>query len=132
MRIITLRGDSNKGKTTTLNIVYNTLLNNGGISRNKQKLGGDPNDFFDLVTYNNQKIYFFTMGDYSKYLIDAIRDSNSKGYDIFICACNSRFTTPFKEMMKYSHHIIEKTLAQGESERKIANQKDADEILHLI
>jgi nucleoside-triphosphatase THEP1 len=42
MKIIALTGDSSVGKTTTLNIVYDTLLNNGGVSTNKQRLGGDP------------------------------------------------------------------------------------------
>ncbi|MDP4239772.1 MAG: hypothetical protein Q8904_09935 [Bacteroidota bacterium] len=132
MRIITLKGDSDKGKTTTLNIVYNTLLNNGGKSTNKQKLGGDPNDFFDLVIYNNQKIYFFTMGDYSGYLIDSIRDCNSKGYDLLICACNSRFVRPFQEMNNYLHNIIDKTVVNSSSLELAANNADATTIINLI
>ena len=72
------------------------------------------------------------MGDYANCIIQAIKSYDVQNVDIFICACNSQFVNPFKTMRRYSHHIIEKTVAQGESERKIANQKDADEILQLI
>ncbi len=37
MRIIVLQGMPNKGKTRTLNLVYNLLVpNNGGVSTNHQ------------------------------------------------------------------------------------------------
>lgn len=132
MRIIALTGTSDCGKTTTLNLVYLNVLAHGGISTNKRPLGGDPNDFSDIVLYNNQKIAFFTMGDYSGYVVNAIRDNNNRGVDLLICACNSRFVRPFTEMAKYPHNILNKTLASPTSDELTSNTNDANLIFGLI
>jgi hypothetical protein len=132
MKIIALTGDSNVGKTTTLNIVYNTILNNGGISTNKQRLGGGVNDFLDIVLYNNQRIVFFTMGDYSVHLIDAIKKYDAQGLDVMICACNNRFVKPPRLIVQYPHHIVPKTVTQTDSMKPIVNNADAQTIFNLI
>ncbi len=132
MRIIALTGTSNCGKTTTLNMVYLNVLSLGGISTNKRPLGGDPNDFSDIVLYNNQKIVFFTMGDYSVYVVNAIRDNNNRGVGLLICACNSKFVRPFTEMAKYAHNILNKTVASPTSDELTSNTNDANLIFGLI
>lgn len=132
MRIIALTGRSNCGKTTTLNMVYLEVLTHGGISTDKRTLGGDPNDFSDIVLYNNQRIAFFTMGDYSGYVVNAISDNNNRGVDLLICACNSRFVRPFAEITKYPHHILNKTVASPTSDELNSNTHDANLIFGLI
>jgi len=132
MKIIALTGTSDCGKTTTLNMVYLNVLSLDGISTNKRPLVGDLNDFSDIVLYNNQKIAFFTMGDYSVYVVNAIRDYNNQGVDLLICACNSWFVRPFTEMAKYPHNILNKTVASPSSDELTSNTNDAISIFGLI
>ena len=89
MKIIVLQGIPNVGKTSTLNLVWDTLTNNGGTSTNRQLLGGDPNDFSDVVILNNQMIGFFTMGDYSNDLSNAVYDYSAQGCNLLICALST-------------------------------------------
>jgi len=64
MKIIVPQGMPNTDKTKTLNLVYSLLVpNGGGNSTNRQPLGGDRNDFSDIILKGNQRIAFFTMGD---------------------------------------------------------------------
>lgn len=87
MRIIVLEGPSNKGKTTTIGLVYEIILHHGGNPTVKQQLGNDPKDFKDIVTnYMNKKIGFFSMGDYSNELADAINYYAEENCDLLICA----------------------------------------------
>lgn len=132
MRIILLRGPSSCGKTTTLNIVYTLTLDAGGTSTNRQPLGGDPLDFSDIVIYKDIRVAFFTMGDYSGYLVDAMRSYNTHGLDLLICACNDKFVRPFLEIEKYSNNIINKTVAPNIESELAVNTTDANMIFRLF
>jgi len=94
MKIIMLLGPSNCGKTTTLNLVYDDLKSQGGVSTCKQQEGGNPNDFSDIIKLNGKLIAILTMGDYAYRIIDCIQDFELKNCDIFITACNDRFVKP--------------------------------------
>jgi hypothetical protein len=86
MRIIVLQGLPNRGKTTTLNSVWNLLCPNGQNSTNRQPLGGDRNDFTDIVIRGEQRIGFYTAGDNSTLLARAIMDHGSNQLcDVFVC-----------------------------------------------
>ena len=90
MEIIALEGLSNTGKTTTIGLLYQMLLNNGGIPTNKQQLGRDPNDFSDIViNYKNLKIAIFTMGDNSNAISQAIVNYNNLNCDFFVCSLST-------------------------------------------
>ncbi|MTK53450.1 hypothetical protein [Paludibacter sp.] len=131
MKIIMLSGPSDSGKTSTLNLVYNALLSNGGVSLSKHKLGGDPNDFYDIVTYQGQRIAFYTMGDYARCLIDAMKNYSTSA-DVLICACNNHFVLPYKSIRHYPHQIVQKTVANSKSLHNSVNQSDANLIISLI
>ena len=134
MNIIALIGPSSCGKTTSLNIVYNILLSNGGISNNRQSLGGDPNDFSDILTWQGRQIAFFTMGDYARPVVNATRDYYNLNCDCLICACNDRFATPIYEFQSvlYNYNPILKTKEYNRSLRGIADQQAAQTIYNLI
>jgi hypothetical protein len=91
MRVIVLQGMPNTGKTRTLNLVYEMLVPNGGGVSTNRKVIGNPveNDFSDIVIRGNQRIAFFTMGDYSTFLANAIYDYDQQGCDVLICALST-------------------------------------------
>ena len=132
MRVIMLTGSNRCGKSSTLNIVHQLLLANNGISTNKQPLGGNKKDFTDIVTYQNNRVAFFTMGDYSTFLIIAMTNYRNQEIDVLVCACNNKFVKPYKEIEKYPHHLLTKTLASAAISQQAANMADADKIVALI
>ncbi len=92
MRIIVLQGMPNTGKTRTLNLVYDMLVpNGGGVSTNRQPLGGDPRDFSDIVIRGTQRIAFYSMGDYSTYLANAIYDYDRQGCDVLVSPTTPKY-----------------------------------------
>jgi ABC-type dipeptide/oligopeptide/nickel transport system ATPase component len=134
MKIIALVGPSDCGKTETLNYVYNTILANGGLTSNKTQLGGQQNDFSDIVTYKGMQLAFFTMGDYSNPLVTATRNYYSLNCDVLICACNNRFARPFYEFNNpiYNYHQINKVPQPNSSLQQNENINDAQTIFNLI
>ena len=94
--------------------------------------GGNKKDFTDIVSYQNQRIAFFTMGDYATHLITAMTNYCNQGIDVLVCACNNKFVKPYKEIEKYPHHVLTKTLASATISQQAANMADADKIVALI
>lgn len=135
MRIIVLQGMPNTGKTRTLNLVYDMLVpNGGGVSTNLQPLGGDPRDFSDIVIRGNQRIVFFTMGDYSTYLANAIYDYDRQGCDVLICtlSINTAKVRANNALNQYNTTRINKTIAPNATAELATNSADAQTIFNLI
>lgn len=136
MKIVALSGDSGKGKTTTLNLVYDILKQFQGtvITQGKVQLGKNPKDFETILTLsNNVTVAFFTMGDYSGELITAIEKYNSQSIDILIVAVNNRFTKPITKIGTYPQSkIIPKSLYSPSLPEELANLKDCIEIISFI
>lgn len=133
MRIIAVTGNSSIGKTTTLNLVYDMLISRGGISTHKMVIGNpSQNDFSDIVIWKGKKIAFFTMGDYSKEIIIAIRHNASILSDELICACNTKFVRPFAEIAKHPNVLVPKIAQPNIALRTMDNQTMANHIFsHL-
>ena len=136
MKIIALSGKSGCGKSTTLNMVYKSVINTGGISTCKQALGNPSGiDFSDIVINNGLKVAFFTMGDYSGLLVNAIRDYNALGIEVLVCAYNIHFTNPLKAMQKIAipnPYILPKAPSSSVITEFVANDSDAKLIISLI
>lgn len=135
MRIIVLQGMPNTGKTITLNLVYDMLVpNGGGISTNRQTLGGDPRDFSDIVVRGTQRIAFFTMGDYSTYLANAIYDYDRQGCDVLVCALstNNAKVRANNALNQFNTTRINKTIAPNATADLATNTADAQTIFNLI
>ncbi len=124
----------NTGKTTTLNLVWNMLLNNSGVSSNRQTLGGDPNDFSDIVNRYKKLIAFYTMGDYSTYLANAVTYYNNLGCDVLVCALsvNNAKIRANNTINQFSNTRINKTLAINQVTEHHANSTDALTIFNLL
>lgn len=135
MEIIVLEGLSNTGKTTTIGLLYQILLNNGGTPTNKQQLGGDPNDFSDIViNYKNLKIAIFTMGDNSNAISQAIVNYNNLNCDFFVCSLSTG--TPKiranNRIYQYRNTRVYKTVASQSITENQANNNDANQLFSLI
>jgi tRNA uridine 5-carbamoylmethylation protein Kti12 len=127
MKIILFSGAPNTGKTTTLNLLYNKVTENGtrSILVAKSVLGNPKsNDFRCVVKYNNKKVGMFTMGDYFGSFIKAI--IAYANCDVLILAYNNIFKAKLDEEIKnnYTFHcVVPKT---------ISNETDCDTILSKI
>lgn len=134
MRIIVLQGPPNKGKTTTINLVWDMLRDIGGTSTNRQPYGGDPNDFIDTVLWNNLKIGILSMGDTSTYIANEIWNFNSQKCDVVICALstNNAKVRANKALNKFNATRINKTIAPNVTAELATNTADAQTIFNLI
>ncbi|QBO59585.1 hypothetical protein [Chryseobacterium salivictor] len=134
MRIIILQGMPNRGKTSTLGLVWSVLTINGGISTNRQPLGGDPNDFSDIVIINNQRVAFYTMGDYSNYLANAIHDYANQGCDVLVCALSidNAKVRANNAINQFNNTRRDKTIESVHLTEQQANDIDAQWILNLV
>lgn len=136
MRIIVLQGMPNKGKTRTLNLVYNLLVpNNGGVSTNRQVIGNPTqNDFSDIVIRDNQRIAFFTMGDYSTPLARAIFEFDQLDCDILVCALstNTPKVRANNALNQYNTTRLNKSVATNSTSELNANNADAQTIFNLL
>ncbi|MGG1921689.1 hypothetical protein AB1278_07755 [Chryseobacterium sp. NRRL B-14798] len=138
MRIIALKGKGNSGKSTTLNLVYDSLINIQGNRSTPKKILGNPvqRDFECIVTRINQTtIGFYTMGDYSKYTLQAINAFQLLNVDILILATNSKFKKPTRRINQFPNsHIIMKSIPNVKStvNMNAENQKDCNQILSLL
>jgi hypothetical protein len=135
MELIVLEGLSNTGKTTTIGLLYQKLLQNGGKSTNKQPLGGDENDFSDIiVNYKNLKIAIFTMGDYSTAISQAIVQYYNLGCDFFVCSLSigTLKIRASNRISQYPNTRIPKTLSSQGISKNEANNNDANQLFSLI
>jgi len=135
MKIIVLQGMPKTGKTTTLNLVYELLVpGGGGISTNRQPLGGDPHDFSDIILWNGNRIAIFTMGDFSTYLANAIYEYDRQNCSLVICALSTN--TPKiranNAINQFDSVRINKTIADDHISEHQANTTDAQTIFNLI
>ncbi|MDE5690663.1 MAG: hypothetical protein K2I13_00345 [Alistipes sp.] len=86
-KIIMLRGKDYSGKTTTLNLVYDELVNNRKAKVcSYVKLGWKGDDFACTLDYNNQKVAIFSMGDYVDDIRRAIDYYAHKSVDVLVIA----------------------------------------------
>lgn len=135
MELIILEGLSNTGKTTTIGLLHQILLQNVGISTNRQPLGGDPNDFSDIViNYRNLKIAIFTMGDNSTAISQAILNYDNLNCDFFVCSLSTG--TPKiranNRINQYQNTRIQKTISSQNITEIQANTNDANQLFSLI
>ena len=134
MRILVLTGISNSGKSTTLNLLYNMIIPNIGQSLNNRIILGDPiqNDFSETLSYHNEIVEFYTMGDYPQKLRIAIRNAAIRNTNVFICACSRLDNGLINELQKHRTAFISKTLTVVGTQQLVFNTADAQMIFNLI
>lgn len=89
MKIITIKGGKNSGKTTTIRNIYQkfTVMKNSKILK-YTPAGFDKTDFDAIVSVKN-KIVFRSYGDGISYVRTGLQYAKSKEADVFINAWNS-------------------------------------------
>ncbi|MUV04606.1 hypothetical protein GN157_12890 [Flavobacterium rakeshii] len=135
MEIIVLEGLPNKGKTETIGIVYDLVINAKGVSQGKSQIGKDPRDFEDIVTgYKSKKIAFYSAGDQSNFLANAVRKYAAAKCDLLICALslNGRKVNANKAINKYVNTRVPKTVESNPKLRTQVNNSDAQRIFTMI
>ncbi|MBQ9463467.1 MAG: hypothetical protein IJU68_07435 [Bacteroidales bacterium] len=96
MKVITLTGPSNSGKTTTLNRLYERLLKSGAtdILPPNVCIDSPSTDKEYYINWKGKKVGIVTMGDWSNVIIWYLGLYSGRTADVLIIADN-RSTTPF-------------------------------------
>lgn len=145
MDIIALQGKSNTGKTTTLNILHDSLLlpniNYDASSLGKMKINS-IGDFYSIFTHKKTKklIGIYSEGDSGKSTINANKtfkniSSNMGDFDIIILACRTSGGT-VNEIKKIPNSktmsFVGKSKTLDVSNQQTLNQLDANLLMEYI
>lgn len=136
MEVIALEGNPNIGKTTTLNIVYQLLLQAGYTQVKGTFIDLNNNDCLDVLQ-GELRIGIVTQGDYAVRKCSVknhLLHLQSLGCNKVICACTLGVS---KQKIKdaiasYSHTYVAKTISISVDQQRIDNNKDANTIMGLI
>lgn len=122
MKIILLAGNANVGKTSTMNIVYNRLIQEGAIldkgtppeqSEKKKK------DFECVLLYKGQKVAVHSEGDFENECVEAIERFRDRA-DVLVLACRKRMRAKLEERIKkipWSVKLLKRCLAMMSKKR---------------
>ena len=110
MKIILLTGKRNCGKTTTLDLLYKRITQNGtkNIIEKRKEFGYQEKDFKCVVSYADKEVAIYSMGDYINACVDAIIEYANR--DILILAYSNIFQRHLDKVIgKFNYHcVIEK------------------------
>jgi hypothetical protein len=136
MDVIALLGDSNRGKSETINIVYQLMLLFGykQVLGHFRPLGNQTQkDFIDVLEKKGHRIGIATMGDYAPPNADSLfallTELQIAGCKKAVCACRpGKIATSIKS---FSPLFVDKTVSH-EPEHRIRNGEDGELIYKLI
>lgn len=87
MNVIALWGRSKVGKTSTLNIVINILVNELGAHKRAEYIAYNKVDTRVVLEINGKIIVVFTGGDDRRIMEENFSFVETQQYDLLICAC---------------------------------------------
>ena len=90
MNVIALWGRSKVGKTSTLNIVINILINELGARKRAEYIAYNKVDTRVVLEINGKIIVVFTGGDDRRIMEENFCFVEPQQYDLLICACRSK------------------------------------------
>ena len=90
MNVIALWGRSKVGKTSTLNIVINILINELGARKRAEYIAYNKVDTRVVLEINGKIIVIFTGGDDRRIMEENFSFVETQQYDLLICACRSK------------------------------------------
>ncbi|MGP8216584.1 MAG: hypothetical protein ACLQQ4_13540 [Bacteroidia bacterium] len=143
MEVIALRSSANCGKSHTLNVAYQLLLNAGykqvpghfGQEEIFNVLGEKvygSNDFFDVLINGGKIVGIATGGEYVKDLAKILIYFKNAGCVKAICACTNEEDT-LSIIKKYTPHIfIDKTAQHIDSLKRIDDGAFARKIVEMV
>ncbi|MBE6277896.1 hypothetical protein SD412_20235 [Bacteroides fragilis] len=138
MKVIALEGDSNSGKTQTLNLVYTLLIQAGytQVSGAFQDLSN--NDCSDVFRGFGKTVGIVTQGDYAIGTCSVknhLAHLQSFGCDVAVCACTigtSKQKIKDAIMAYPSHYFEPKLKSSSVSLERIDNFHCANKIMGMI
>ncbi len=136
-RIIALRGRGNSGKSATIRLLYDLLVQNGyqQINSNFKVDGGD---FIAIFSKNGQLIGVTSSGDTYDLVHDSLQELINASCNICICACRTFDRVPpgtnaaIIEFTNYENQFIEKTVDDNEATQRTTNGRDAQNLFSAI
>lgn len=138
MEVIALRGNSNTGKSETVNIVYQYLMLFGYAQVPGHFRGplGNPvmRDFIDVVEKKGVLIGIVTQGDYAigpESVKTHLAALQAAGCVKAVCACTTKPGT-INAVKAYPHVFVDKTIATSPAQERVVNAFDAEKIYKLI
>lgn len=103
MKIITLRGKSNSGKTTAITNIFGKLSELGAVVQYFERTGADNKDFLAFMIYKGEGIAFCSIGDTAdkghsplEYVLNGILFAYKKEADIFVNAFSDELPVDFE------------------------------------
>lgn len=133
MKVLALSGDTSVGKTSTLNIVYQLLLNSGYNQVPGHFLDLANRDFLDVLQKGEEIVGIVTQGDYVIGLHSVkshLQKLKNIGCVKTICACTTRNPKIKINIQAYSLHIfINKTQEPKMALQRIADNAIANQII---
>ena len=138
MEIIALRGPQNSGKTTTLKIVYDKLLEHGFKQPNSVRREISNGDFLAVLENDGKKIGIVTQGDYARRECSVkhhLRTLENLGCDMAICACTTGYGKDGIQAAINAypmHDYVEKKRVDNATLYDTANHENANKIMALL
>lgn len=138
--IIALRGDQNTGKSTTIGMIYEELVDKGyNIIQGRRTYRNRPShDFIAILKFNKIKIGITTYGDVPKVITAKIKVLVKAKCEVIVCACHktergyggyNHSITQFKD---YKHMFLGKIINNEASTQNKTNQEQAKGIIKII
>jgi len=131
--LIALRGKGRIGKSTTIKLLRDILLNTyfGVIDEIQYRSGGD---IFSIFKLKGKIIGIASSGDLSEIVEANLDEFIKNNCDIAVCACRSygQTVTAIEFNTSFNHIFISKTIGISKLDQDSANFTDANEILSII
>lgn len=106
MNVIALWGRSKVGKTSTLNIVINILINELGARKCAEYIAYNKVDTRVVLEINGKIIVVFTGGDDRRIMEENFSFVETQQYDLLICACRSKGASCHSIKQRFSKEQI--------------------------
>jgi hypothetical protein len=139
LKIIALQGKGNSGKTTSIKILDNILLNNNytPVPNMRQTHG---KDFLDIYVHSisKLKVGITSSGDTYDLVKNRLQDLVNAKCDICICACRTFDRNPpgtvaaTKSFINYTNIYLPKTFSLTNTQELNDNVSDAMKLFNLI
>ncbi len=134
--IIALKGKGGSGKTTTINILYELLVQNSYIKQMGNCKG--KGDFTAILQKKNKLIGITSVGDNYDIVYQRLKDFVDLKCEVCVCACRTfdrkghGTIAAINEFPSYQHIFINKTFDRNAATQTSTNIDDAREIFNEI
>jgi hypothetical protein len=134
--IIALSGPSNSGKTTTVNLVYYSVMKIEGAFCHGYVELGSGNDFLARIRVNNSEIGILSRSDiFSEFKVE-LKHLQIRKCDVIVCSTLSEGSASYKHLMvQGNEYLIDgptRKLKVKPSQIEQSNVDVANQILHKI